>query len=143
MILKLEIPFLKPVALNHSHIITTINGRPRKIKTTITRQYEEKLLNRLNQYQKEFDEFNRIYDPLKHYIEINFRFYMPIFLKDMKRLSKTKGDWDGLPKVTQDVIFKKIKADDHAICNGSVKQIHSEDYKILVEISLIDLNTIK
>lgn len=143
MILKIEIPMLKPIGLNHSHMLTAIGKHARKIKTTETKRFEEKVAQRLSQYQKEFDEFNALYDPNLHYLVVDYRFYIPVLKKDNKSINQRSGDVDGLIKITQDAVFQKLKADDSAITYLTAAKIHSEKYNIIIEIALRNLDNIK
>ena len=111
-------------------------------KTAKAKEFEKLLDGRLSQYQDEIDEFNNHYDPEKHYLSISFRFYIPVMKKDGKAISQKSGDLDGYLKYTQDCIFKRLKPDDSSICTLSASKIHSEKYKIVVELSICDIKHI-
>ena len=63
--------------------------------------------------------------------------------KDKKAINQRSGDVDGLIKVVQDCLFKKLKADDSAITYLTASKIHSENYNIVIDIALRDINSIK
>lgn len=140
MKLTLEVPMLKPIGVNHSHMLTTIGRHARRIKTTATKNFEKKFDQRMDQYQDDIDHFNNIYNPERHHIVIDYRFYIPVMKKNKKSINQRSGDVDGLIKVAQDCLFKKLKADDSAITFLTAAKIHSEKYNIVIDISLRDIS---
>lgn len=143
MILELVIPRIKPIGLNHSHMLTTIGKHARRIKTTETKVFETKVGLRLDQYQEQINKFNEFYDETKHYLSVDYVFYIPIFTKDKKAINKRGGDCDNFIKPIQDCVFNRLKADDSAITYLTAAKIESENYNIKIIISVRDINSIR
>lgn len=136
---------LKPIGLNNSYFLSSRgkNKPVMRIKTDATRLFERKFDARMNQYQKELDEFNSFYNDHSHYIVVDYLFYIPVLTKDGKKINQRSGDVDGLIKVAQDCLFKRLKCDDSAIVYLTACKIHATDPVIKIKLSLRDINTIK
>jgi len=142
MNLIITINGLKPIGVNHSHMLTTIGRHARRIKTTLTKRFETRFQMQLDHYQDKINEFNDEYDSKKHYLNVVYKFYIPVLVKSGKTINKRSGDIDGLIKLTQDCMFKALKADDAEIITVNATKIHSEAFKIEIVISTCPIRNI-
>lgn len=134
---------LKPVNTNNYQKITSVRGHPRKYKTKDTVQFEkciDQVVDLIN--RRDLDLLNNHYDSAKHYLTMDYRFYLPVFTKK-GLIAKRKNDIDGMIKPIQDMIFKHLKPDDSEIVSLTAMKIHSEIPRIEITINVKDISTIK
>ena len=143
MNITFKISDIKPITQNHAVKPTTRGRFVSMYKTAKAKEFDKLLYGRLSQYQEEIDAFNVTYDPQKHYLRVDYRFYIPVLKKDGKAINQKSGDIDGYLKYTQDCIFKKLKADDSAICSLSASKIHSDSYQIIIDITICNIKHIQ
>jgi len=127
---------IKPINLNNSQKITTIGKFARKYKTDESKVFESNINNQLRKFKNEINKFNKYYDKSNCYINADYRFYMPILLKDKSRVSKRSGDLSNLVKNLEDTIFKHLHADDGEVVNLNVTKIESKAIRIEVDLEL-------
>ena len=137
MQIKLEFN-IKPLTVNLCFRSIARGKRVMNIKSEAYRNFEDEINKQINKFRKELSSFNNHYNDNAHYIDIEYRFYFPIFTKSQK-LHKRAGDVDNLIKAIKDCVFKELDADDGEVVNLSATKIHSEDPKILMIISVKDL----
>ena len=142
MNLEIEILGIKPLTSNHAVKMTNRGGRTSKYKTDEYRAFELHAEINLAKYTKAFHDLNDFYDIKKHYLVVDYRFYIPLFTK-AGLISKKSMDADNMIKQTQDVIFKNLAVDDSQIISVSSSKIDSNYYKIVCNIQIKDLSLIK
>jgi Holliday junction resolvase RusA-like endonuclease len=62
-------------------------------------------------------------------IAILFKVHLPNLITKEGEYSKTRGDWDGFPKVTQDILFRCLNQNDAQILDGRVVLVPSDSEK--------------
>lgn len=127
---------VKPINLNNSQKITTIGKFARKYKTDESKIFESNINNQLRKFKNDINKFNKQYDKANHYINADYRFYMPILLKDKSRVSKRSGDLSNCVKNLEDIIFKQLHADDGEVVNLNITKIESNTLRIEVDLEL-------
>lgn len=136
MPLEITIP-MPGLSLNHSHISLRRGGR---IKTNLTRDYEQEFCQHLMEYSAEISEFLKTFDPRTQAIYADYKFYIPVEkFYTKKGLLNLKGDTDNLIKVTQDNIFSRIINDGHVVAFSAARLPTRKDAHIVVEIDTIPI----
>ncbi len=125
----------------------TISSRGNRIRRFPSRTYS-KLKNKINvQLESQIDlleKFNNYYDIDKHYLTVDWIFYYPIFTKSKKnkRVSKVSGDTSNIIKVSEDILFSKLDADDSQVVSVSSTKVDSKEVKTKVIINIKELSNI-
>ena len=142
MKIELEINNVKPATLNHYEKPQARGRYIQFYKPAESKLFDSLVNSQLNKYRSEYRKFNKYYDELKHYLVIDYKFYMPVFVKKKDRISKTSKDVDNIVKPLQDLIFKQLSADDSGIISISSTKIHSENLNIKISIQIKNLTGI-
>jgi len=124
MRINIDIVGVKPISLNSSQKISTINGRPRMVKTPKTREFEKEVRSQLAIVGKKFEMLNNYLSKNECYLDVNYIFFFNVMTKKGK-ISKTSGDVDNLIKPFQDLLFEKISYDDSQIMEVWAKKAHT------------------
>jgi len=143
--MKLNLLFenVTPVSLNQSAKITTMGKFARKYKTDKTKQFESNISSQLRKFKNDINKFNKTYDKDNFYIISDYRFFMPVLVKDGSRISKRSGDLSNLVKVLEDQIFKQLHADDSEVASLNIIKVESGHPRIEVDLELRDIRHIK
>lgn len=142
MKLDLILSDIKPISLNNSQKISTVGRFAKKYKTDAAKVFESRVNNILRKYKTDINKFNNYYDENKYYIVADYRFYMPIMVKNNSRISKTSGDLSNIIKNLEDIIFKQLIADDSQVAALTVTKIHSKEIRAEITLTLKDLKHI-
>jgi len=142
MKIELELSNIKPATLNHYEKPRSRGRFISFYKPVESKLFDSLINSQLNKYKSEYRKFNKYYDELKHYLIIDYIFYMPVLVKKKDRISKTSKDVDNIVKPLQDLIFKQLSADDSSIISISSTKIHSENLNIKVSIQVKNLSGI-
>lgn len=140
MKIELSLIGVKPLSLNSAYK-TDFKTR-RRCKSQGYYRLESKVNYELRKFKNELAKFNNYFDREKHYINAEYRFYMPIITKKDKRVSETSGDVSNIIKVIEDLVFKQLLADDSHIINLHASKIHSDKARIEIILQIKDLKHI-
>lgn len=132
-----------PLSLNHYQKVTVRGRFPSFYKPKESIKYDSQINSALNSHKSIFTKLNKVFDSSKHYLEIDYEWFMPVFTKKKDRISKKSKDCDNLIKPLQDLMFKRLNADDSEIISVKSTKIHSENYEIIVVIRLRNINEIR
>tara|TARA_R110000868_G_C10972548_1_gene770404 strand:+ start:873 stop:1301 length:429 start_codon:yes stop_codon:yes gene_type:complete len=128
----------KPLSLNKGYTINAKNNQVRRFPSKEYKQLESVVCMYLAQQKNEIKKFNNYFDESKHYIIEELRFYFPVMKKD-NTINKTSGDVFNLPKIVEDILFKKLNADDSQVMSGYVHKIHSKEIRIEIDLTIKEL----
>ena len=142
MRLEIEITNVKPRSLNQYTKIVSRGKFTSKYKPKETQEFESKVNSALNAYKAKFTKLNNYHKPSEHYFCVDYIFYMPVLVKKKDRISKTSMDTDNLIKPVQDLIFKRLNADDSEVISVSATKVHSDNYSIRATIRVCNLKDI-
>lgn len=113
-------------------------------KTNETRAWLYALKVQMLKHQDEIKEFRQAFDPKKHFLSIDYFWFLP-----KRRLFTAKGhvntrsgDWSNFPKLPDDLIFNDVlQIDDGHVCKGSVYRLpyHGDEHAFKIVIHALDL----
>lgn len=140
---EIEINGVKPIGLNNYHKIRVKGRYPTKYKSESAVKFDSQINSALNAFKSTINKINSNYDEHKHYLLVDYLFYIPVFTKKKDRISKTSGDSDNFIKTIQDILFKRLNADDSSVISVSSTKIHSDNYSIKIILTIRDLKHIR
>lgn len=137
--MKLTLKYdIKPLTVNQAFRSFARGKRVQTIKSEKYRLFEQVVAEANKENQELFKQFNANYNSEQHYLEVAYRFYMPVITKANK-INKRGGDVDNLLKPIKDCIFKELVADDSEVITLSATKIEADLPRIVVEIIRRDL----
>lgn len=142
--ITLSLPYVEPITLNTA---TKYRTRGKFVQSYKSPAYKDliKIVNahlRSKENYEALKEFNSYYDPKRHYITAEYRFYYPL-ITQKKTISKNSKDISNLIKSIEDILFDHLpNANDAEVIKVSAMKIHSEEVKTIIQLNTVLLSHI-
>lgn len=126
-----EIP-LAPLTINKCFRSISKKNFTSTIKTKRYRNFEIDVKNHLkkNNYKIKTSQ-NMVYS-------MHYKFYYPVLVKALDRVSKVSGDVFNMIKPIEDIVTRYFGFDDSQVIYGSCEKIHNDNPKIEILITGCD-----
>jgi Holliday junction resolvase RusA-like endonuclease len=142
MRIEIDLPNIEAISLNHYNKPSTRGRFVTYYKPKESQVFDSKVNSCLKSYKSEFSKLNKSYDETKHYLIVDYVFYMPIFVKKKDRISKKSKDVDNIIKPVNDLLFNFLNCDDSSIISVSSTKVHSDTPSIKIKLQMCNINNI-
>lgn len=126
---KFKLHNLRPISTNAA----TAYSKYGVAKSDAYRIFEAEFEIKMAKHRAVLDEIREYFDPEKHSISLEFKFYFSCETKS-GRLHKRAGDLTNCIKSTEDALFNLLEIDDAFVTEFRAYKLHSDKEMIAIDL---------